>query len=645
MKKTLNYLIGFIYIILISSCNSNVDRGWTVSVLPASVRLDPVSNEVIESRFTGSNNSKANYKNLLKSNWIYDGEKVNLYGAKGEYVSFQLVITRNSIPELTEIKVEMPPFSNENRKFEINPEMFLEWSVEVQTPSTGYPKASLGVGWYPDALIPIDRIETDTSKLGRRWIYPLILPDFNNRIKAQQSLIIWVDQFIPYNDENQITSGYYKTSISVSIGEEVKEIPVELKVWNFDLPNENLLKASLQHEGFLSGTSEEKELEIYQLFKRNRVGLMDPTYKPGLKVTENGKVDIEWDNFDKRLSKYLTGDAFTESHGYNYGPGYGEPIETFALPFDVYGKHGTKGWPDIGEPNVERTPENIGLYVGVIREVRNHLNSIINPDKTELTVYLNGLDESYFPEAWDRMVYFGDIFKKEYPEAYFRVDGGYSEEAMKVIENSIDSWASHTINYNSEEIKKYQDNGIKVWIYGPMLYESSVNSWVGSSTFIDLPLVNERAISWSTWKYNAYSWISWGVGAGWENGWYDPESWKDFYKTNSEADAEFKYRKLNGNGSLIYKPNVIPNVNVACPSIRLKNMRNGVQEYEYLRLLSKLEGNKENANTIVDRIVNQPFGKNSIGKIDVWDYDAEKWDNARIELGELIDQYISKNNN
>ena len=40
---------------------------------------------------------------------------------------------------------------------------------------------------------------------------------------------------------------------------------------------------------------------------------------------------------------------------------------------------------------------------------RDAIMAVVNPEKTELIVYLNGLDESYFPEAWDRMVYFGNI--------------------------------------------------------------------------------------------------------------------------------------------------------------------------------------------------------------------------------------------
>jgi hypothetical protein len=161
---------------------------------------------------------------------------------------------------------------------------------------------------------------------------------------------------------------------------------------------------------------------------------------------------------------------------------------------------------------------------------------------------------------------------------------------------------------------------------------------VGSSTFIDLPLVNDRAISWASWKYDTRSWISWGIGAGWERGWYDPESWKDFYKEASEADSEFTYRKFNGNGSLIYKPGVVPNVTKPCPSIRLKTMRNGVQEYEYMRLLAELDGNSVRVDEIVNEIISHPFGEKSIGNLNVWSYNAKKWDQSRIILGELIHQ-------
>ncbi|MEJ7677179.1 MAG: glycoside hydrolase domain-containing protein [Segetibacter sp.] len=612
--------------------------GWSLSVLPSSVRLDPVTNKIIEERFAAVKTGLSMKGNLLEKNWIYDGTRVSLKSARGEYISFQLVITNNNPDSILKgIEVEIPSFRNEKTRIKIKPELFLEWSVKVTTPSTGYRKASLRNGWYPDALIPFKYIQDDSLKAKGRLIYPLWLPDFNNRIDNQRSLIVWVDQYIPFAYEDA-KPGTYSANISVTITGRTQKIPVDLTIWNFAIPNENELKASLQHEGFLSSMNKDKELEVYQLFKRNRVSLMDPTYKPDLKVSPGSNIKIDWASFDNRLKKYITGEAFTAKYGYDYGPGYAEPMETFVLPFDVYGKHGTAGWPDVGKPDVERNASNQSIYINTIKEVRSHLQSFINPKKTDIYVYLNGLDESYFPEAWSRMVHYGDMFHKAYPEAQFRVDGGYNEEAMNIIGKSINAWATHTINYNIDEIKKYQKMGIKDWLYGPMLYESKVNSWVGSSTFIDLPLVNDRAISWSCWKYNTYSWLSWGIGEGWERGWYDPESWKDAYKSGAEADAVFSYKKLNGNALLIYSPGIVSNVDEPCASIRLKTMRNGVQEYEYMRLLSGIDKNNNRVDSIVSSIIKQPFGTKSIGNLNVWSYDPEQWDKSRNELGELINE-------
>ena len=644
MKRILVVVSAFIFVTACQPTGKTTEKKsgtWSISILPSSIRLDPVTSTIIENRFKGVKSTRPAGEDLLKKNWIYDGEKARLRGARGEYISFQLALTNTSEATLEGISIDMSSFKNNNEVIKIKPELFLEWSVNVLTPSTGYPIASLNKGWYPDALIPLENIQYDSSMVHGRWTYPLWLPDFNNRIENQRSLLIWIDQFIPFDYENA-KPGTYSSEIAVTIKGQTQKIPVSLDIWNFAIPNENKLKASLQEEGFLSSRDEKSELEIYQLFKRNRMGLLDPTYQPELLSKKGEKAKIGWNKFDDRLKKFFTGEAFTSKYGYDNGPGYGEPLETFMLPFDVYGKHNTPGWPDIGKPDVERNPENSAIYVDAIKQVRAHLQPMINPQKTAITVYLNGLDESYFQEALDRMVYFGNMFKEYYPETNFRIDGGYSDTAMEFVHKSITAWASHTINYDIDKVRKYQEMGIKDWLYGPLLYESKVNSWVGSSTFTDLPLLNERAISWSCWKYNTYSWISWGIGVGGQRAWYDPETWKDAYKHGADSDPVYTYKKINGSALLIYAPGIIPNVNQYCPSIRLKAMRNGVQEYEYMRLLSEIDKNKTRANNIVNGIIKQPFGEKSIGNLDVWSFDAEKWDESRIRLGELISQSQAK---
>jgi hypothetical protein len=586
----------------------------------------------------------------LERNWIYDGDTVQLHAARGEYVSFQLVVERKGPGTLKDIIVEMVPFSRSGKGLPNAPELFLEWAVEVKVPSTGYEKTSLGSGWYPDALIPMRHIQQDVSQ-ARRLRYPLELPDFRNRIDDQRFLLIWVDQFVPI--ERQVAGpGLYDSVVSVSVEGVTRKLPVSLKVWDFALPNENRLMGGFQHEGFLKRMNERLELQVYQLFKRHRVVPTDPTYEPPIQVSADGEVEIDFSIYDDRLKKYFTGEAFTKEHGYRYGPGYGEPIEQFVLPFDVYGKHGGGGWPDIVKKDLkgsadpmedygqaaqlERQPDRQKIYLDSIQQVRQHLLAMLDPQKTELIVYLNGLDESYFPEAWARMAYWGEIYKKHFPESHFRVDGSYSAEAMEVIHKALDYWCCHTIGYDIEIIEANRRLGVVDWLYGPQMYEREENGWCGSSTFMDLELTNERLISWSCWRYGTRTWLSWGIGSGWQTGWYNSETFKDYFRDH--GTGPLSHRNYNGNAMSIYAPGVVPNVNEVCPSIRLKNNRDGVEEYEYLRLLSQLDGDSKRADEIVQKIVFNPYGKAAIGNLEAWNHNPEQWDAARIELGNLIEE-------
>ncbi len=435
---------------------------FAVSALPSSVRMDPSNGRIIDDAHTVYKTPELG--DLRAKNWVFDGASVSLRAARGEYVSFQVVVENLIDSTLHDVIVETKTFSQSGKKLSFEPELFLEWAVEVKNFSTGYERGNLGTGWYPDALIPLDLLEMDVAQMSRLR-YPLELPDFHNRIDNQRYMLIWIDQYIP----PEAKAGSYTSQVTVRVGDDIKTIPVSLDVWDFTLPEQNNLAGNLQHEGFLKNMDEKLELEVYQLFKRNRVVPADPTYTPTIEVKSDGKVEIGWEEHDRRLQKYFSGEAFTEKYGYR-GPGYGQPLEQYVLPFDVYGKYDTEGWPNIGKPDVERKPANLAIYTEAIKQVREHILEMATPEKTRLIVYLNGLDESYFPEAWDRMDYWGKVFDQYFPESKFRVDGSYNEEAMEIIHDAIDYWCCHTIGYNMETIKKYRAMGITDWFYGPQLY-------------------------------------------------------------------------------------------------------------------------------------------------------------------------------
>ena len=75
---------------------------WSIGAIPSSVRIDPTSNKIIEDRFYIK---RSGAQSLLKKNWIYDGNRVKLFGAKGEYISFQVVLTKHSETPLKGIDI------------------------------------------------------------------------------------------------------------------------------------------------------------------------------------------------------------------------------------------------------------------------------------------------------------------------------------------------------------------------------------------------------------------------------------------------------------------------------------------------------------------------------------------------------------
>lgn len=149
------FVFFLIFLSLIGTVSANDSTQWSISILPASVRIDPSNNRIWDQPYGASNSSE----NWLQKNWIYDGKKASLKAARGEYVSFQLVLTSNTEQYLKCIDVSMKAFKNKEAEISIQPELFLEWAVEVKSISSGYQKDSLCRGWYPEALIHIKYIQ------------------------------------------------------------------------------------------------------------------------------------------------------------------------------------------------------------------------------------------------------------------------------------------------------------------------------------------------------------------------------------------------------------------------------------------------------------------------------------------------------
>lgn len=579
---------------------------WAV---PDGVRVNPQTGKLIEERPDIQKDYPAG--NYRQKNSVWDGARraVRLHAAANEFVAFQLVL--EAYFPTAGIDVELTPLTGPGGRTIGAPQVqiFKAWYTRVRRPSSGYEMLSLGPAWYPDALMPKRPARLSSG-------FPFSIPDIYNNIPRQANHSVWVDIYVP----RDAAAGAYRGTANITWQGGQSPVEVNLEVWPFSLPDELNLPGDI-YNGSLRRMPPEMELKYYQLARQHRFQPGVYAYRPGLKV-DGRRVTLDWSEYDARVSKYLDGSAFTSGRGY-WGPGAGVPIRHILLPFDCErGQNRARAWP-MATPEGGPTPAFEAVWKETARQIREHFEGDPNWRRVRKIAFLDGLDESYNEAAYAKMRYYGRLLDEALGRGWFqfRIDGGYSREAIESMKNEIDLWVCHTVDYEIEWMRDLRRRGMESWFYGPMIYEQRRNSGCGSNTFLDLDLLTNRAIGWVAWKYRS-GWIEWEFDWNAHAAWYEAENFKE------------DHRVYNGSGLLIYRGEVM-GYDQPIPSIRLKAQRRGLQDYEYFHLLAKK--NEAEADRIVNGVVfGRPFGESAMGVTNLWKNNPEAWEEARREAARAI---------
>ena len=308
--------------------------------------------------------------------------------------------------------------------------------------------------------------------------FPLSIPDIYNNIENQTNHGIWIDIFTPY-DQDEAPPGKYTGNIEVTWDGGNRPVNVELNVWDFALPHENHPPGEIWNTSIRTMPAE-KEMAYYHLARQHRFLPGIYGYEPKLSTDyASGTVEIDWAEYDAHLAPYMDGSAFTSQYGY-WGPGYGIPLQRIILPFNIE-RADTKvtAWP-IPVPEEGRTAQYEAIWRETGRQVREHMDQDPRWREVEKVAFLNALDESYNEEAYAKMIYYGGLLHEALGRGWFkyRIDGGYSWEAMEKLSAEVDLWVCHTAGFDLPKIKHFQGKGVEAWFYGPMLYERPENSGV-----------------------------------------------------------------------------------------------------------------------------------------------------------------------
>jgi hypothetical protein len=183
----------------------------------------------------------------------------------------------------------------------------------------------------------------------------------------------------------------------------------------------------------------------------------------------------------------------------------------------------------------------------------------------------------------------------------------------KDVDNVINIWVPELDFFNSDYAfyQERQQAGDEVWFYTCLAPQGEF-----ANRFIELPLLKTRYIHWLNFKYNATGYLHWGL-----NYWQNAGEGNPYGETTGIIMESGNI--LPGGDSWIMYPD---NGRLAS-SIRLEAMRDGIHDYELLKMLE--EKQPEKAHEICNRLV---FHFTN------YDLEIRSFRRARKEILELLSQ-------
>jgi len=551
-----------------------------------------------------------------EKNAVWDGASgtAAIEAAGNEYVAFQVMI-EGGRKGLKEVKVEAGPLASDGASIPAeNFTLYGEYYTKVTRPSES-PAQSMGPGWYPDGLVPLS--------LERFATFP---------VEPEVTRGVWVDLYVPAGTPPGFYSGEVKVSAA---GREPAVVKLALTVWDFELPaeshlrwhfgyNENLASAhGIPFDRRTSHVSDEfldLELDFYRLCRRHRV---TPTTHYTTPIPDHkgrgADLEIDWESYDRRFGRYLDGSAFED----------GIPVNIFSLPVNAqsYG-----GWPS--STNQGRRSDLGGVNLPLAR-YRPDLESFRKA--LELTV------RHWEEKGWnleDTFVYVAD----EPPERLYPVIKDHCRIAREVDDRIHTCMAFYRVfgTRGAAVVKEFRDY-ITYWSVAGDYMDTTAfegmrreGDWIGiyqgSAPFeggeaIDMDGVALVTWPWIAWKYDLDALYIY-MGTMWETAdiWDIPEN--QGWRTNSQ-------------GVLVY-PGAKVGLKRVLPTMRLKQMRRGMQDYEYMRLSAAAAGRAQ-TDAVVNRIIPAALQDASPGNFGdrhfgpgKWEHDAAEWIKARREMARAI---------
>jgi hypothetical protein len=523
----------------------------------------------------------------------------DIRAAQNEFEPFQIVL--RSPQTMTGLDVQVSALTDDlgNSIPSDSIQIYLVGFVNVTRPT----RVGGETGEWPDALIP----RVDAYYHERRNAFPF-------QLAAGHNQSIWIDVYVPTGTR----AGNYKGDVTVTVANnKFLTVPIRLKVWNFALPSTSSLTTSFgfngvavlkQHAG--QYTSDDDIRTLTFLYSKaallDRISLHGGTFIPPPFTVNGNSATIDWKLYDQEVGPFLDGTVLG-----NKDPLPGARVtsmdlrthgsagsnEKKVLYWREWAKHfRTRGWLDrlfyyvLDEPKDADFPKIVEL-ARLAHEADPAIRTLVTTSKTPALA--TAID------IWTPLI------------NCFELKPGLDPYCRTVPRKDYDADIR-----DGRQLWWYQSCGS----HGCSITGSGYfDGW--PSYMIDDPAVSNRVMPWLAWKYRIGGELYFNTVEAYGQ----PDAWNSTYLFGG-----------NGDGTLFYpgRPKRIGGTkDIPIDSIRLKLIREGLEDYEYLLLLEKMAG-RDVAARQVDRVVQNLYTYNR---------DPRILGSARQEAGEEIEKHLPVN--
>ena len=563
-------------------------------------------------------------------NSIWDGQRINLRGLYNEVLGFQVIAEIDSTGARG-LEVSMSPPVHQKSGIIIGGsgairygdqgyiEFFSQHYLHVKNPTqpnwfygSENSAPSKMTGWIPDALIPSDALK---GKGG----FPLTVAPTKEQVYRHQDIVeliprreslnqgFWIDLYLPR--DRKYPAGIYESEVQVwANGKIFSRIPVQIDIVDAYLPDENHSNVWVYSSGmdelgaYFPGLSNH---EIRHMIKveahRHRIELVG-----GFKAHQSVFNEAVLEDY----KPYLNGEAYTPAYGY-HGPGEG--IEEKLFPIGMYGSQvlGTT------KEEIQAESDKWALWFEKNAPGVNYFKYMIDEPGPSQYSFINE------QAGW--------IKSNPGPGKKLKtqVTTGYDEG----IKDAVDIWDA----YNGVELGRMEElkkEGKDYWFYNG-------NRPRYGTAILEGTAVDFRVNGWIKYLYGINTWFVWH-STHWTHNSQGPKGRLQQRVFNEPLTFINEHLEWGNGDGVFFYPGRMPHqvtenrgLNRFMPSIRLKNIRRGQQDFELLWLAEQKAGS-DKIKALARELVVKAMDEIEMNDKVYWPQNGDAYDVMRDRLLDIL---------